>query len=384
MRGHVRKKKGNWYVVLELDRDELGARQQLSLSVRKELGLNKPATKRQAEELLVKKLNELNEGKLIQPSNMTLASYLERWVNDYCRPNLRQTTIDSYLAFIKNHITPTLGDIPIGNLKPAHLQNLYTAKFEVLSARSVKYIHTILAKSLKQAVRWELLHRNVAEAVSPPRERPQTKAAWDAVQAAQFLETAKEHRLYPLYLLALSTGLRRGEILGLRWRDIDLKVGTLSVRQTLTCTAAGNVFSEPKTDKARRSVALSPNVVEELKRYKLKQKETCLAIGIPLSELVFTSEVGTPLGPNNLLRNFKYLTAKAGLPVMPFHNLRHTHASLMLSAGVHPKIVSERLGHSRISTTMDIYSHVLPGLQEEAAAKFDTLLQTKGGNSEGT
>ncbi|GAW91904.1 integrase protein [Calderihabitans maritimus] len=196
--------------MLELDRDENGRRRQKWISVRKELGLPKPATKKQAEELLIQKLKELQEGWFIEPSKMTLKEYLHRWLEDYGRTNLRQTTFESYETTIRLHIIPEIGNIPLANLKPAHLQKLYADKLKGgradgkeggLSPRTVRYIHAILKEALKHAVKWELVARSVAEAVDPPKERPKGQQSWTAEEVHRFLEAVKDHRLYPLYLL---------------------------------------------------------------------------------------------------------------------------------------------------------------------------------------
>ncbi|GAW91903.1 site-specific integrase [Calderihabitans maritimus] len=182
--------------------------------------------------------------------------------------------------------------------------------------------------------------------------------------------------------------MRRGEILGLRWKDIDLKKGTISIRQILVTTAEGLRFQEPKTEKSRRSVAISPAVIEALKKHRQRQLEEALILGKPEAAkgLVFTSQAGTPINPRNLARHFESVIKKEGLPPIPFHALRHTHATLMLQGGVHPKVVSERLGHSGIGTTMDIYSHVMPDMQKEAAEKFEQelLVKTLGEKKERT
>lgn len=409
MRGHVQKKTGNWYVVLELERGEDGKRRQKWISVREELGLAKPATKKQAEALLTEKLKQLQDGTYFEPAEITVREYLERWL-EFAKTTVRQKTYDLTEMTIRNHIIPEIGHLKLTQLKPAHLQALYMKKLEDgrcdgkeggLSTRSVRYVHQVLNRALKQAVKWELVTRNVAEAVDPPKEKQKERPTWTAEQVAIFLDSCKTHRLYPLYLLALSTGMRRGEILGLRWKDIDWANSALYVQQTLVSTKDGLKLEPPKTEKSRRRVALSKGVLEVLKAHRKKQMEDFFVLGGPeaIKEMVFTSEAGTLINPRNLNRNFKYLIKKANedykkqhqdqkedvLPTIPFHGLRHTHATLMLKAGAHTKVVSERLGHARTSITMDIYSHVLPDMQAEAAEQFDAILQlSKGEKKERT
>jgi len=180
MRGYIAKKGKAWYVVLDLGRDDEGKRLQKWLSARKELNLAKHATKRQAEELLIRKLKELQEGTYFEPAQVTLGEYFVKWLNDYGKPNLKQTTLDSYESFIRLHIIPTIGNIPIKDLRPAHVQRLYVQKTGEFSSRSVRYIHSILSRAMKQAVKWELIHRNIIEAVTPPTLKQKEKQPWDA------------------------------------------------------------------------------------------------------------------------------------------------------------------------------------------------------------
>lgn len=393
MQGHVRKKGNNYYIILELDRDENGERKRISMSVRKELGLNKPATSKQAKDLLIKKLNELQTGTFVEPNDMTVSQLLDRWMETYGEINLKQTTRDKYQTNIDNHLRPALGHIKLAKLRPLHLQQLYVNKLKGgradgkpkgLSSNTVRELHKIMNMALTAAVSWELVQRNVAEAITPPKAVPAKRQAWTADEARIFLDYLKKrrkpHRLYPLYYLALATGMRRGELLGLRWQDIDWERQTLSISQTLVTTAAGKtIFSTTKTSSSKRVVALSATTVAELRRHRKRQLEDIMVLGVTdyNQELVFVSEVGTPLSPRNLLRQFQNASKKAGLPVIPFHALRHTSATLMLQQGIHPKVVAERLGHSRISTTLDIYSHVLPDIQAEAADVLEQTLAQK-------
>lgn len=381
MRGHVKRKDGNWYVVLELDR-ERGKRKQKWISVRKELGLNKKATRSQAEELLIKKLRELQQGIYFDPEDMTVAEFLDRWMETYGETNLKKNTYNGYESFIRLHIKPEIGSILLSKLKPAHLQNFYSKKLKKgradgkqggLSARSVRYIHMILREALSHAVKWEVIPRNVAEAVTPPKEEKSRARTWTKEEAQAFLRAVSGHRLYPLYLLAISTGMRRGEILGLRWQDIDWNKGVISISQAAVATKEGLVIGDTKTDASQRTVAIPPSVLEALKLHRQRQREEAMVLGKPeiTKGLIFTSQKGTPINPSNLIRHFKNIISKTNLPQLTFHDIRHTHATIMLQNGVHPKIVSERLGHSRISTTMDIYSHVMPDMQADAALKFE-------------
>ena len=250
-----------------------------------------------------------------------------------------------------------------------------------MSPTTVGLLHCILHRALKQAVRWELLTRNVTEAVDPPREATPEYVTWNERQVAAFLTVADQHELAALWRLALLTGMRRGEILGLKWEDADLVRGSLAVRRTLSRGVGGTFeFGQPKSAHGKRSIALPRSVVESLQRHRRKQIERRLAVGPAYTDhgLVFANELGSPLGPTNLAYHFKKLIARTGLPDIRFHDLRHTSATLMLANGEHPKIVQERLGHADVSMTLNRYSHVTMDMQRDAADRLDRLV---GGSS---
>lgn len=291
MKGTVTKKGKAWYVVLDLGRDDNGKRQQKWISARKELNLPKPATKKQAEELLIKLLKDLQDGTYFEPSEITLKDYLEKWLEDYCKPNLKQTTFDSYESFIRLHIVPTIGKVKLKDLRPAQVQKLYNQKMNELSSRSVRYIHSILSRAIKQAVKWEYIHRNIIEATSPPALKQKEKQPWDTNQVKTFLEAAKAERLYPLFMLAIMTGMRRGEILGLKWDDINFTNGTISIKRSLVKTDSGPIIQDVKTEKSKRAVSISEVVLQILKEHRITQAQELLALGLKNKEgWVFTRQ----------------------------------------------------------------------------------------------
>ena len=242
-----------------------------------------------------------------------------------------------------------------------------------LSPRTVQYLHSVLHRALKQALRWGLVPRNVTEAVDPPRVRKEEMRPLSPAEARKLLEAARADRLEALYVLAVHCGLRQGELLGLRWKDIDLEAGTLQVRRTLS----DGTFTAPKTARSRRSVKLTAGAVEALKRHSARQADEMTRMGERYEDrgLIFASEVGTPLNRHNLAhRSFKPLLKRAELPNIRFHHLRHTCATLLLSKGVHPKFVQELLGHATIAITLDTYSHVLPGMGDQTATAIEDAL----------
>ncbi|MEH7418641.1 site-specific integrase [Neobacillus drentensis] len=285
---------------------------------------------------------------------------------------------------ITQHLKPGLGHIKISKLQPAHLQEYYVQKLyngkldgSGLSATSVKHHHRLIFKALKDAVKWQLLSRNVAGAVSPPKTKKVEMHTWDHEQVITFLEVAKGSSYYPIYLTTIYTGMRRGEVLGLRWQDIDFDNLVISVRQSLQeVKKVGLTFKEPKSGKSR-SITITPNLAKELKKLYKPQLEYKLLLGQDYHDfdLVFAQKNGKPIQPTEMARNYRKFVEISGLPYIRFHDLRHTHATLMLQQGIHPKVVSERLGHSTIGITMDTYTHVLPNMQKEAAQQFEQLIK---------
>jgi integrase len=242
---------------------------------------------------------------------------------------------------------------------------------------TVRHLHATIHKALKQAVRWNFLVRNVADLVDPPRTQPHEMMTLSRDQARALLAAAEGDRLEALYILAVTTGMRQGELLGLRWRDIHLAVGSVQIRGSMQATKSGLKIAETKTTGSRRQVLLSTQPREALRRHRIRQTEERLRMGEAWADndLVFCNQVGRPVAAGNLTkRSFEPLLKRAGLPRIRFHDLRHTSATLLLGEGIHPKIVSEMLGHSKIGTTLDLYSHVTPTMQQQAADAFDSIL----------
>jgi integrase len=327
---------------------------------------------------LIEALSNRNKGLVFDADNLRLGEYLGRWLIDSVRDTVRPTTFERYEQVVRLHINPVLGNVKLKNLTPAHVRGLYRQKLDAgLSPRTVQYVHVTLHKALKQAVADGLVPRNVTEAVKPPQVRREEIQPLSAEQVKVLFEAAKGDRLEALYVLAVTTGLRQGELLGLRWDDIDLKVGTLRVRRTLTTAKGGPVFSTPKTKGSRRTVRLSLTALEALSGHLERQLGEIDRVGDLWREngLIFASEAGEPLDRRYITTHrFKPLLKQAGLPQIRFHDLRHTCATLLLSQNVNPKVVSEMLGHATIAITLDTYSHVLPTMQESAAAAMEEAL----------
>lgn len=287
-----------------------------------------------------------------------------------------------YHELVVLHILPTLGTVKLQKFTPQHLQRLYNQKGEEgYAPQTVKHIHRVLHKALNDALKWSIVARNVSDAVSAPRVLRQELRVLNGEQAQQFLAVAKDDPLEALYVLALTTGAREGELLGLEWEDFDLALGRMQIRRTITrLVNKGFTVSEPKTAKSRRAVHLTLLAIQALKRHRLRQNEARLAAGEAWDQQgwVFCNSVGRPIDAGNMIRrSFRPLLQKAELLIIRFHDLRHSATSLLLSLDVHPKIVQELLGHSQISLTLDTYSHVLPSLQAEAVDRLRTLLSSQ-------
>ncbi|MFC1893647.1 tyrosine-type recombinase/integrase [Chloroflexota bacterium] len=382
MRGHIKKRgKNSCSIVIPLGTDpQTGKRQQQWVSVK--------GTKKEAEKRLLELLSQLDTGTFMRPTKTILAEYLERWLKDYAWPNLAPRTAEGYEHIISRHFIPALGNIKLTQLKPEHLQRYYSEKLGGgrcdnsggLSAQTVRHHHIALHKALQTAVEWGLLSRNPADAVSPPHvQQPEIKT-WSENDITRFLEVAKGTSYYALFYTVFFTGMRRSELLALRWLDIDFTFSQVYVSRSLHVLKGGKVvFRSPKTAKGKRTVALPPSAILLLKEHQNKQKLERVMLGIPLTDddLVFSHVDGKPLLPNTVTHAWIKLMRHTALKRIRLHDARHTPASLMLKQGIHPKIVQERLGHSSIQITLDTYSHVTPGLQQAAATSFDAACSTK-------
>jgi integrase len=319
-------------------------------------------------------LDARDKGVLVTGPRQTVSDFFTQWL-DAVRPALRPRTFVGYEQLVRLHVIPQIGALSLARLTPQHLQRLYASRLNAgLSSTTVNHVHALIHKALSNAVRWGLVHRNIADLVDPPRNRHFEIVTLSPDQARAFLAATAGHRLEALYVLAVTTGMRQGELLGLRWRDVDVDTGTLQIRGSMQATPDGLRIMEPKTAGSRRRVALSKQPIDALRRHRVAQTEERLLMRAEATELVFTTAAGRPITASILRRSFEPLLKRAGLPRMRFHDLRHTSATLLLGRGVHPKVVSEMLGHTRISTTLDLYSHVSMTMQQQAAEAFDAIL----------
>ncbi len=330
-------------------------------------------TKAEALERLTRLQHAKLSGELGEPSRFTVAAYLQYWLETAARPAIREATYRLYADLIRLHINSRVGGVALTKLTPAHVQGLL-AEMEQgdASARLRQMVYGVLHKALKQALLWNLVPRNVCEAVIRPRVPEYVAKALTKEQSETLLQAARGERLESLYILAITTGLREGELFGLVWPNVDLKDGWLQVtHQLVNCTGHPSL-AELKTASSRRKIILPAVSAASLREHR--QRALVEGTYHNAMELVFTDTDGKPLRKSNFLRRTFYPFLKqAGLPRIRFHDLRHTAATLRLQQGDHPKVVQELLGHSRVSVTLDTYSHVMPSLQEESAAKIDRL-----------
>ena len=332
-------------------------------------------TRAEAHKKLQVLLSEQQRGLESNTSRQTMGDFLVEWLESR-RNSLRSTTFARYVELIHIHTIPEIGRIKLSKLQPRHLEKLYTKKLESgLSPTTVRHIHARIHTALEQAMRRGLVFRNVASLVTPPKRAFKEMLSLTPAEAKRVLSAAQGERLEALYVLGLTSGLRRGELFALSWDNIDLENRTLKVASTLL--ADGNL-ALPKTLNSRRFVSLTTHAIDSLKKRRVIQMQEQLAARSTWNnphDLVFTNLTGNPLNSSNFSsRDFPTLLNRAQVKKIRFHDLRHSTASLLLSLDVHPKIVQELLGHSNISITMDIYSHSMPSLQEGAVAKLDALL----------
>jgi integrase len=383
MNGHVAKKASAksrtgfmYYPVVELDADPVTGKRARRWHPGHVL-------KADAQEALRKLQDDADKGTYVAPVKETFGEYLERWLPTI-RTTVRANTYESYRSAVEVHLIPRIGHLQLRQLNRGTFSTLYAELSETgradgrggLSPRSVRAVHVTAHKALKDAVKDNLLARNPTDDANVPAKVRSQTPSWTAEQVGAFLTSARSNRLYPAFLTTATTGLRRSELLGLRWADIDLDAGSLKVRQVVTLDKYEPFLAEPKTARSRRVLALDGGTVTALRARRQAQREERVAAGPAWqqTELVFAKADGAILHPQTLSGAFERAAKKAGLPPIGIHGLRHSHASLGLANNVPLVTMSERLGHSSVAITDDVYSHSLPSQHQEAADAIAGLI----------
>jgi len=360
-------KRGVYQAIVENGRDERGKRVQIFRDAK---------TKKEARAVLQKLLRELDDGTFAQPSDLTVAEHLESWLADVVRHQVAARTQDRYASIVACHLTPRLGAMKLSALRPDQIQRCYSDLLDAgLSPATVHKTHVVLHSALRSAVRTRLIARNPCDDLLLPKVRtPEIKALTDE-EIGAMLRAAEGTRVAVPLLVLVSLGVRRGELLGLQWDDVDLEARNISVRRTLEESSAGVHLKQPKTVRSSRMVAVPASTVDALRAHHAGQQHARLAAGTEFNALglVFPGPDGELWRPSTFAAACRRAFKRAGLTCR-LHDLRHTHATMLLRQGVHPKVVQERLGHANVSITLDIYSHCTANMQQEAAEKIDEAL----------
>ncbi len=370
MRGNIRRRSnGSWTIQVYAGKDPETARKRyVSRTVR--------GSKKDAEAALATLIQAQETGLDLSAARLTVSAFLDRWL-DVWKDRVKPRTHFRYAELIRLHVKPTLGPTSLTKLRPLHIEELYgRLRKRGLAGTTILQIHRILHAAFNQGVKWQLLERNPTDAVSAPRKTSKEAPSLTTKQVPVLLEVVRGTQIELPTLIALGTGMRLGEVLGLRWQDVDLDSAAARVRQILQTTME---FDTPKSHRSIRSLTLPGFLVDALKSHRKAQNERRLLLGESWQELDLVCERGDglPLRPDTISKQFRTATKEAGFDIT-FHGLRHTHASLMLSAGADLKVTSARLGHSSISITADLYTHVSASLDRAAVAAFDQYLREAG------
>ena len=368
MRGSIVKKSKKYYIVLSFY-DESGKRKQKWIS-----GFDKKA---EAVKELPRYVQEIHDGFYINLDNITLEKYLEAYKSDYVSPNLSKNSYEKLIT-AANKINPHIGKIKLHKIKPLHIQSMVNEwnKEQQMKPGTIQTYMRVLSSAMQQAIKWQLITYNPCKAVTGPRIEHNSLSILTGDQIQILLAASKETPIYPVIMLALMTGMRRGEILGLQWHNVDLANGRIFVEHNLVKAGNDIILKDTKTSSGKRSVDISIKLTHFLKMLSIQQKENALRFGKDYTHNTYVCKYpdGTIFRPDYVPKKFKKILTEASLPQLRFHDLRHTHASMLLLAGENPKVIQERLGHSSIKITLDTYSHLVPSMQKSAADRMESMV----------
>ena len=374
MKGSMRERSpGRWAIII--DDPNSGTRKRRWHSFK--------GSKRQAQVECARLISEMQNGNYLAPDKTTFAEFAERWLT-HMKSQVSPKSHARYGELLRKNVVPLIGAVVLTKLKPVIISEAYAKALENgrrdgtggLSPRTVGHMHRVLRQALGDAVKWEMLHRNPADAVNPPKVERTVMQTYNLDQTATLIDAMRGTRLLVPTMLAVLCGLRRGEVVALKWKNVDLAAGRLAVVESAEQVGTNIRYKSPKSGNGRQLV-MSARLVDELRSHRMRQAEELLRVGVRLTDDTFVvAQVdGSPIQPDTLTQDWTRKIEKTGLPVYRFHDLRHAHATHMLANGIHPKVASERLGHSKIGITLDLYSHVLPSMQEDAAERVDEALQ---------
>ncbi|OMF28333.1 site-specific integrase [Paenibacillus sp. FSL H8-0259] len=372
MKGKVFKRGKTWTYVVDLPPDQgTGKRIQ-----KKKGGF---ATQKEADRALIALLASVDKGDYVSEINLTIADFFDIWLKDYALQKYKSTVYDVEESIIRSRIVPVIGRQKLQQIKPLTINRFYNGLLEKYSSDYVRHVHAILRKAFGQAVKWEMLVSNPIDKVEAPKLRRKEMKTWTMEQCLHFLETAEGHVHYIVFSLAIHTGMRKGEVLGLRWSDIDFEAKSLMIQQTVNWTPSkGIIIQDTKTSSSARRIPIGNMLITDLKHRLQIIEDNKQNIGIENykdHDLVCCYANGEPIKPRRVTETFAFLTGKSELPKIRFHDLRHSHASMLLNNGINAKIGAERLGHSSVQIYLDRYSHLLPDMQRDAADLIDSKMQ---------
>jgi len=376
MSGHIRRRgKKSWRLRIELGADPLTGKRRIRYHTF--IG-----TKRDAELKLAVLIAEHSKGQYVDISKMTVAQFIERWQRDWAQSHVSAKTFERYAELLRNHVAAHIGNVHLQKLRAVQLNELYGVLLHggkyrrALAPRTVGHVHRVLHRALGHANRWGLVQQNVAALISPPRVASTEIELLTPAQVQSVLRKLEGRSIYPILIVALTTGMRRGELLALRWRDVDLDGAMLRVEQSLEQTKAGLRFKSPKTRHGRRSISLPASAVAELREHWKVQQQQRLKLGLGRAapdDLVFATWAGKPRSPNSLTKEWREAVKAAGVPIVTLHSLRHTHASQLIASGQDVLSVSRRLGHGSPTITLSVYGHMFPNSDDRAAQTMEAM-----------
>jgi integrase len=371
MKGTIHKRSpGVFLIAIDHGRDAMGKRIRRWSTFK--------GTKRGAQDECARLITELKTGNYLEPAKITVAQYLEHWLTDV-KTRVSRKTHERYGEICRNNVVPLLGLVRLSELKPIHISKAWAKALESgrvdggpLSPRTVHHMHVVFKSALEQAVDWEILLRNPAAKIEPPKVAKKLITTYDMPEVGKLIALLHEQRIYVPSFLSAMTGMRRGEVAAVRWKWVDLDAGTLTVVESVEQTNNAVAIKTPKNNRAR-VIALGPTIVAVLRAHRAEQAQELLKLGVRQSgdTLICAHPDGSLMHPRWISKKWAKAIKESGLPRRGFHHLRHAHATQLLANGVHVKVASERLGHSTTGITMDLYQHVMPGMQEDAAAQID-------------